>query len=81
MSSETTVLARFHHRHEAVHARGYLEEKGIRTALTADDGGGAFGAPLTFSPGSFATLSVRAEDRERARDLLEELGFGDALVD
>ena len=68
------VLARFAHRHQAELARGFLSDAGIASVLTVDDGGGAFGAPLTFSPGSFATVRVRQEDVERAREVLADAG-------
>lgn len=77
MSPDTVVLTRFAHRHEAELARGYLEDAGIPSALTVDDGGGAFGAPLTFTAGSFATVRVRPEDVERAREVLEAAGLLD----
>lgn len=75
MSAPSVVLATFHHRHEAELARGYLEDAGIASALTVDDGGGAFGVPLTFSAGSFASVRVRPEDAERAREVLERAGI------
>lgn len=75
MSDPTVVVATFHHRHEAELARGFLTDAGIRAVVSADDGGGAFGAPLTFSRGSFARISVRSEDRERARIVLRNAGL------
>lgn len=75
MSSGTVVVATFAHRHEADLARGYLEDAGIRAISTADDGGGAFGLPLTFSPKGFATVRVRGEDEERAREVLADAGM------
>lgn len=69
------VLARFAHRHQAELARGYLKDAGIPSVLTVDDGGGAFGAPLTFTLASFATVRVRPEDVERAREVLEDAGL------
>lgn len=75
MSGRTVVVATFNRRHEAEMARGFLVEAGIDAAVAADDGGGAFGVPLTFSPSSFATVTVRAEDEEEARRVLEDAGF------
>lgn len=72
---ETVVIATFQHRHQAEMARGYLEHEDIRSVVTADDGGGAFGAPLTFSQGSFATVRVRAEEAGRARQVLADAGL------
>lgn len=71
----TVVVATFNRRHEAELARGFLADAGIEAAVSADDGGGAFGVPLTFSPSSFATVSVRSEDAEAAREVLREAGF------
>ena len=69
------MVATFNRRHEAEMARGFLVEAGIDAAVTADDGGGAFGVPLTFSPSSFATVSVRREDEEEAREVLRDAGI------
>lgn len=72
---DTEIVATFHHRHEAEMARGYLEQQEIRAVVTADDGGGAFGLPLTFSPLSYATVRVRADEADRARQVLEDAGL------
>lgn len=75
-SSEHAVLvARFNFRPEAEIARGFLEAAGISSALQVDDGGGAFGAPLTFTAGSFASILVLEEDAGAARSLLSDNGF------
>lgn len=71
----TVVVATFPHRHQAELARGFLSDAGLPAAVTADDGGGAFGAPLTFSRRSFATVRVNAGDAPEARRLLREAGF------
>lgn len=68
-------LARFNHRHQAEIARGYLEDAGIPAALSADDGGGAFGMPIATGGGGFPTLFVREDQLERAREILEETGM------
>lgn len=72
---ETVVVATFHHRHQAEMARGYLEHEDIPAVVTADDGGGAFGMPLTFSLDSFATVRVRQQEAEQAREVLENAGL------
>lgn len=72
---DTEVVATFQHRHQAEMARGYLEHEDIRAVVSADDGGGAFGAPLTFSSESFATVRVRAEAADRARRVLADAGL------
>lgn len=77
MGEGTVVVATFTRRHEAEMARGFLTEAGIEATVSADDGGGAFGVPLTFSPSSFATVSVRREDEREAREVLRDAGFGE----
>lgn len=72
---DTEVVATFHHRHEAEMAKGYLEDAEIRAVVTADDGGGAFGMPLTFSVESYATVRVRADEAGRAREVLADAGL------
>ena len=74
-TGDTTAVARFNHRHEAEIARGFLEESGVTAIVRADDGGGAFGVPLTFSLGSFAEVLVAGEDAENARQILSDAGF------
>lgn len=77
MGEGTVVVATFTRRHEAEMARGFLTEAGIEATVSADDGGGAFGVPLTFSPSSFATVSVRREDERQAHEVLRDAGFGE----
>ena len=75
-SSEHAVLvARFNLRPEAEIARGFLEAAGISSALQVDDGGGAFGAPLSFTAGSFTGILVLEDDATAARQLLSDNGF------
>lgn len=74
-AGETVVVATFPHRHQAELARGFLTDAGLPAAVTADDGGGAFGLPLTFSRRSFATVRVAAGVAPEARRLLREAGF------
>lgn len=71
------MVATFQHRHQAEMARGYLEDAGVRAAVSADDGGGAFGVPLTFSEASFATVRVLEDDAADARRILRDGGFVD----
>jgi hypothetical protein len=75
VSDRTVIVATFNRRHEADMARGYLEDAGVPAVSTADDGGGAFGVPLTFSQGGFATVRVLQENAHAARRLLREGGF------
>lgn len=76
-SDRTVVVATFPHRHLAEMAGGYLRDAGIRAAVSADDGGGAFGAPLTFSEASFARVRVMEDDADAAERALREGGFLD----
>lgn len=69
------LIARFNLRSEAEVARGFLEQAEVSSVLQVDDGGGAFGAPLSFSLDSFAGLLVLEEDATRARRLLLEAGY------
>ena len=59
---------------EAELARGYLEESGVRSIVSADDAGGMH-APLMQATGG-ARLLVREEDKEKAHGLLEALKSG-----
>lgn len=59
-------VSRYRWRHEAEMARGLLEDAGIRSAVVADDIGGAYAG---IAP---ARLVVAPEDAARARELLEE---------
>ena len=71
----TTVVARFHYRHEAELARGYLESAGVDSILHIDDAGGMDVGLAFVNP---ARLVVRAEDEERARAVLTDVGMLDA---
>ncbi len=68
----TTVVARFHYRHEAELAHGYLESAGVDSALHIDDAGGMDVGLAFVNP---ARLVVRAEDEERARRVLVDAGM------
>ena len=74
-NTHAVLVARFNLRPEAEVARGFLEEAGVSSVLQVDDGGGAFGAPLTFSINSFAGLLVLEEDADQARQVLSDAGF------
>ena len=68
----TTVVARFHYRHEAELAHGYLESAGVDSALHIDDAGGMDVGLAFVNP---ARIVVRAEDEERAREVLVDAGI------
>ena len=68
----TTVVARFHYRHEAELAHGYLEDAGIPTALFIDDAGGMDVGLAFVNP---ARVVVRVEDEQRAREALANAGM------
>ncbi len=68
----TTVVARFHYRHEAELARGYLESAGVDSALLIDDAGGMDVGLAFVNP---ARLVVRDEDKQRARGVLVDAGM------
>ena len=68
----TTVVARFHYRHEAEMAHGYLESAGVDSALLIDDAGGMDVGLAFVNP---ARLVVRADDEERARQVLVDAGM------
>ena len=71
----TTIVARFHYRHEAEMAHGYLESAGVNSILQIDDAGG-MDVGLTFvNP---ARIVVRVEDEERARQVLVDAGMLEA---
>ncbi len=69
---ETTVVARFHYRHEAELAHGYLASAGVDSALHIDDAGGMDVGLAFVNP---ARLVVRTEDEKRARDVLVDAGM------
>lgn len=74
--SGVSVIARFHYRHQAELAFGFLENAGIPASLFMDDGGGAQ-VGLTFvAPGR---LVVGSENRLEALEVLEAAGYGDRL--
>ncbi len=68
----TAIVARFHYRHEAELARGYLESAGVDSILHIDDAGGLEVGLSFVNP---ARLVVRAEDEERARRVLVDAGM------
>ena len=68
----TTVVARFHYRHEAELAHGYLGSAGVDAALLIDDAGGMDVGLAFVNP---ARLVVRADDEERARRVLIDVGI------
>ena len=71
----TALVGRFHYRHEAELAHGYLESAGVDSALHIDDAGGMDVGLAFVNP---ARLLVRAEDEERAREVLVDAGLLEA---
>ena len=67
----TTIVARFHYRHEAEIAHGYLKSAGVDAALLIDDAGGMDVGLAFVNP---ARLVVRVEDEARARSVLVDAG-------
>jgi hypothetical protein len=62
---DTVVIASFRYRHEADFARSFLDLEGVDSFVAGDDAGG-------MQPGimSGARVIVRAEDEQRAREIL-----------
>ena len=73
----TMIVARFHYRHEAELARGYLETAGVESALLIDDAGGMDVGMAFVNP---ARLVVRVEDESRARGVLIDVGMSENLA-
>lgn len=69
---DPVVVARFHYRHQAELADGYLRDAGIESALFIDDAGG-MEVGLAFS--NPARLLVRPSDLAEAREVLEGAGM------
>ena len=69
---QTSIVARFHYRHQAELAHGYLESAGVDAALLVDDAGGMDVGLAFVNP---ARIVVRAEDEERARGVLIDAGM------
>jgi hypothetical protein len=67
----SAFLAQFQYRHDAEYARGFLQDAGIASILSADDAGGLH-LGLGFSRP--ARLLVSEEDLERARQVLRDAG-------
>lgn len=70
--SDTTIVARFHYRHEGELAQGYLRDAGVESILFVDDAGGADCGLAFVNP---ARLVVRIEDEVEAVELLLDLGY------
>ena len=62
------TLKQYNDRLEAEMAKGLLDNAQIPCILTRPDAGGARPTPLAFDSGS--TLSVRAEDLEKAKEII-----------
>lgn len=71
MEEELVPVATFDRRHEAEFARGFLEDAGIDSVLSADDAGGA---DMGLSFARQVPLLVRPEDRQEAEEVLREAG-------
>jgi hypothetical protein len=65
-------VARFHYRHEAELAHGYLEDAGVPTAVFIDDAGRMDVGLAFVNP---ARVVVRLEDEQRAREVLADVGM------
>lgn len=70
MEGRLVIVAKYHRRHEAEFARGFLEDAGIPVVMVADDAGGA---DLGLSFVRSVPLLVRPEDVDRARTILEDV--------
>jgi hypothetical protein len=73
---QQAVVGEFQYRHEAEFAAGFLTDAGIPFRLQIDDAGGDLGLTL----GRPATIWVRIEDAERAREVLDT-GSGTPVED
>ena len=72
MASEPVVVARFHYRHQAELAYGFLQDAGIEAALFIDDAGGMEVGLAFANP---ARLMVHPDRVEEARDILTSAGI------
>jgi len=70
-ATEPVIIARFHYRHQAELAHGYLQSAGIDAALFVDDAGGMEVGLAFTNP---ARLLVRSGDVEEARSVLRDAG-------
>lgn len=71
MERNLVPVATFNRRYQADFARGFLEDAGIDSILSADDAGGA-DIGLSFS--RQVRLLVRPEERSRAEEVLRDAG-------
>ena len=71
----TVIVARFHYRHEAELAHGYLENAGVDSILHIDDAGGMDVGLAFVNP---ARVGVRVEDGEQARQVVVDAGMLEA---
>lgn len=71
-ADDPVVVARFHYRHQAELAHGYLRDAGIESALFIDDAGGMEVGLAFANP---ARLLVRPRDLAEAHDVLEGAGM------
>lgn len=78
MSDDTVILARFHYRHEAELAHGYLQDAGIPAGLFIDDAGGMEVGLAFANP---ARLVVHRDRAVEAREILESAGVLNGKAD
>lgn len=74
MTDDTVVLARFHYRHQAELAHGYLQDAGIPSGLFIDDAGGMEVGLAFANPARLVVHKDRVDD---ARRILENAGVLD----
>ncbi|MBI5870795.1 MAG: DUF2007 domain-containing protein [Actinobacteria bacterium] len=70
MSDEIVILMRYPSEMDAIFARTLLESEGIEAMIMKDDAGGM---EPQFQLTQGVRLMVRAEDLEKARDLIAEV--------
>lgn len=68
MSHSLVTLKTFSTRIEAEIAKSTLEAAGIKAMVSADDAGGMLPTPFAYTSG--AELTIREQDREKAKAIL-----------
>jgi len=68
MSHSLVTLITFPTRIEAEIAKSTLEAAGIKAMVSADDAGGMLPTPFAYTSG--AELTIREQDREKAKAIL-----------
>ncbi len=77
-TADPVIVARFHYRHEAELAYGFLQNAGIEAGLFIDDAGG-MEVGLAFS--NPARLVVRGDEVDEARRVLTDAGILESADD